>query len=331
VDDMLLTTKLRVPPLRRGVVRRRRLMARLSERPTSKLTLVSAPAGFGKTTLLSEWAAEVDVPVAWLPLDDGDNDLPRFLRYMTAALQTVEPGLGAAALPMLQAAQSPSIERLLTSLINDLADLPHKCVLVLDDYHVARSTQVHEVLTFMLEHQPLSLRLVISTRADPPVPLARLRARGELLELRAAELSFTVEETAALLNDTLALGAPGGAVRALAACTEGWVAGLHLAALSMRDHNDLLSFISGFTGSHEYVMGYLAAEVPKQQTAEVRDFLLQTCILERLTGPLCDAVTGHGGGQDMLERLARHNVVRASLGRREMLVPLPRSTGGRTS
>src|SRR5574341_224020 len=281
----ILATKLYIPPTRPQLVPRPRLIERLSEglRRTPGVTLISAPAGFGKTTLVSEWVAGCERPVAWLSLDEGDNDPARFLTYLVAALQTLPPktggaNIGAGALAVLQAPQPPSIESILTTLLNEIATIPDNFILVLDDYHAIDSKPVDEALTYLLEHQPPRMHLVIATREDPPLPLARLRARGQLTELRLADLRFTPAEAAEFLNRVMGLNLSDGEVAALEARTEGWIAGLQLAALSMQGREDITSFIQAFTGSHRFVLDYLVEEVLQRRPERVRSFLLQTCI-----------------------------------------------------
>ena len=290
----ILATKLYIPPPRPKVVLRPRLIERLNEglSASRKLTLISAPAGFGKTTLVSEWVAGCERPVAWLSLDEGDNDPTRFLTYLVAALQTIAANIGAGALAVLQSPQPPPIESILTALLNEITAIPDNFVLVLDDYHLIDSKPVDEALTFLLEHLPPQMHLVITTREDPHLPLARLRARGQLTELRAADLRFTPSEAAEFLNQMMGLNLSAEDVAALEARTEGWIAGLQLAALSMQGHQDATSFIQSFTGSHHFVLDYLVEEVLQQQSESIQTFLLRTSILDRLCGPLCDAVLG---------------------------------------
>ena len=310
----LLETKLYVPRPRRGLVPRPRLSQRLDRGTTSKLMLISAPAGFGKTTLLTEWlaagpAAPADERLAaWLSLDRADNDPASFWTYVIAALQTVAPGVGESALTLLQAPQPPPIETVLTALLNDLGASTGDIVLVLDDYHVIDARDVQEGMAFLLDHLPPRLHVVIASRTDPALPLARLRARGELVETRAAELRFTPDEAAAYLNEMMGLQLTARDVAALEGRTEGWIAALQLAALSMQGRDDVAGFIAGFTGDDRYVVDYLAEEVLQRQSDRVQAFLLQTSILARLSGPLCDAVTGQGGGKAMLEALDRGNL-----------------------
>jgi len=306
-----LETKLYVPRLRRTLVVRPRLHEHLSRGAESKLTLLSAPAGFGKTTVLAEWLAAVPAggpTAAWLALDPGDNQPGSFWTYVIAALQTVAPEVGAAALSLLQASRPPPIETILASLLNELNAMPNDIVLVLDDYHVVDAPDVQGAMAFLLEHLPPHLHVVIASRADPALPLARLRGRGELAEIRAADLRFTPEEAAAYLNEAMGLDLGASDVAALEARTEGWIAALQLAALSMQGRDDISGFIEGFAGDDRYIVDYLVEEVLERQSEEVRRFLLQTSILDRLSGPLCDAVTGQGGGKAMLEALDRGNL-----------------------
>jgi LuxR family transcriptional regulator, maltose regulon positive regulatory protein len=297
----LLNTKLYTPPTRPELVSRPRLIERLNagRRSSRKLTLLSAPAGFGKTMLLSEWVADCErlepkLRIAWLSLDEGDNDLPRFLTYFIAALQTMETTIGASALSALQVPQSPPMEAILTALLNEIATVPDPFALVLDDYHLITTQSVHDALTFLLEHLPPQMHLVIAGRADPPLTLARLRARGQLTELRATDLRFTLDEAAAFLNDVMALGLSTEEIAALDVRTEGWIAGLQMAALSIRGRKDTTRFIKAFSGSHRFVLDYLVEEVLNQQSPAIQTFLLETCILERMTASLCDAVRfGH--------------------------------------
>jgi LuxR family transcriptional regulator, maltose regulon positive regulatory protein len=321
----ILATKLYIPPLRPAVVPRPHLIDRLNEGLSGKLTLISAPAGFGKTTLVSEWVAgcgrlEPQVRAAWLSLDEGDTDTARFLTYLVAALQTLPPKTGGAnigegVLSVLQSPQPPPAESILTTLLNDLATIPDNFILVLDDYHAIDAKSIDNALTFLIEHLPPQMHLVIATREDPHLPLARLRARGQLTELRAADLRFTPAEAAEFLNRVMGLNLSAGDIAALETRTEGWIAGLQLAALSMQGHHDTASFIKSFTGSHHFVLDYLLEEVLQQQSDSVQVFLLRTSILERMCGPLCDAVLGspsvsgqETAGQETLEYLEHANL-----------------------
>ncbi len=308
----LIQSKLFVPPTRRTLVPRPRLLDRLNESADGRLTLVSAPAGFGKTTLVSEWVATGGRPVAWLSLDKGDNDPTRFLAYLVAALRGVLPTVGEELLRVLNAPQPqpPSIESLLPTLLNEIALFPTPFVLVLDDCHVIEAQAVNRALAFLLDHLPPPIHLLIATREDPPLPLARLRARGQLTELRAADLRFTFSEAADFLNRVMSLGLSASDIDLLESRTEGWIAGLQLAALSMQGQEDTASFIQSFTGSHRFVMDYLVEEVLQKQPEPIQSFLLRTSILERLCGPLCEAVLldPPGAGQAKLEYLEQANL-----------------------
>ncbi len=346
---LLLTTKLYAPRLRASRVWRPRLIARLSQGlDQRKLTLISAPTGFGKTTLLSEWLFQKDegermkeihpssspgaphsavlhpFKVAWLSLDKDDNDLVRFLIYLVAALETVHPALEETNLAIRQVAQPFPLEAVLTTLLNELAALPEGCVLVLDDYHVIETETIHDALTFLLDHLPPQLHLIILSRTTPPWPLGHLRARGQLLELHTADLRFTSAEAAEFLNQVMGLNLSKTDVETLENRTEGWIAGLQLAALSMqgRDAQDIPGFLASFSGSHPYILDYLAEEVLQRQPEPIQTFLLQTSILDRLCGPLCDAVLSRGAeergsrgeklppvvGQEVLEYLEQTNL-----------------------
>jgi len=317
MDVPLLATKLYIPPLPPRVVARPRLIKQLTDGLSlgHKLTLISAPAGFGKSTLVSEWIANCGRQVAWLSLDESDNDPARFLIYLISALQTISPNLGAGILEALQSPQAPPIESILTALLNEIAaiasdpstSLGQSCILVLDDYHLVDAKSVDDALTFLLEHLPPQLHLVITTREDPALPIPRLRARRQLTELRAAGLRFTPSEAAEFLDRVMGLYLSAEDLAALEDRTEGWIAGLQLAALSMQDHQDVHEFIQAFAGDHRYVVDYLIEEVLQRQPESVRSFLLQTAILERLSGSLCDAVTDQSGGKVRLETLQRGN------------------------
>jgi len=306
----LLTTKLYFPPMRSNLVSRPHLVECLHNGLHGPLTLVSAPAGYGKTTLMSEWRACVgcDYSTAWLSLDNDDNDSTRFLTYIIAALATLKPGFGEIALGLLQSSPPLSTRVILTSLINELEEIDKTFSLVLDDYHVITHPSVHEAVTYLLDHSPPQMHLVILTRADPPLPLSRLRARNQLVEIRAADLRFTAEEAATFLNKVMGLALSVDQVGALEQRTEGWIAGLQLAALSMQGRDDVQNFVSAFTGSHHYIVDYLADEVLNSQPEPVQDFLLRTSILDRLTAPLCDALTNRTDGQTTLEKLENTNL-----------------------
>jgi LuxR family transcriptional regulator, maltose regulon positive regulatory protein len=300
-----------VPRAHPNLVPRPRLGELLAEGINRKLTLISAPAGFGKTTLLSEWRMlhlGAERPLAWVSLEEPDNDPTRFLSYLVAALQTIEADIGEAVLNSLRSPQPPPIESVLTALINEIASIPEEFALILDDYHVIANEAVHDAISFLVDHLPPQAHLVIASRTDPPLPLARLRARGQMTEIRADDLRFTPEETDAFLQGVMGLELPEGSVAVLEERTEGWIAGLQLAALSMRGREDVSGFIAALKGSSRYVLDYLAEEVLQHQPDDVRAFLLQTSILDRLSGPLCDAVTDRADGQEMLERLERANL-----------------------
>lgn len=305
----LLGTKLHVPRRRRGLVARPRLSERLGRGDEAALTLVSAPAGFGKTTLLTEWLAGTAParPVAWLSLDERDDDPVVFWTYLVAALQAAVDGLGDGARAALRD-PSAAMDDVLATLVNELDALPGGVVLVLDDYHVVTARGVHDRVAHLVERLPPNVSLVIATRADPPLPLARLRARAQLVEVRAADLRFTAEEAAAYLAGAMGLALTPEQVAALGARTEGWIAALQLAALSMQGREDPGTFLAGFAGDDRYVVDYLVEEVLQRQPGDVRDFLLSTAVLSRLSGPLCDAVVGREGSAAVLEELDRANL-----------------------
>jgi LuxR family transcriptional regulator, maltose regulon positive regulatory protein len=315
---IIAATKLHVPVPRRGLVPRDGLIDALTADSARKLTLVAAPPGFGKTTLLVEWNAceREERPFAWLSLDPADNDPVRFWGGVIQALRTVEPGVGAAALATLRARNVSLVEVVLPLLLNDLAALGRRLVLVLDDLHLVGEPRIHESLDFFVAQLPASLHLALATRADPPLPLARYRARGEMTEVRAVQLRFSDAETRALLNGILRLGLEVDDVARLQRRTEGWAAGLYLAALSLRGREDARDFIESFAGDDRQIVDYLSSEVLAGQPAELRDFLVRTSILERFCGPLCDAVTGGAGAARVLEAVERKNL---------FLVPLDRT------
>jgi LuxR family transcriptional regulator, maltose regulon positive regulatory protein len=314
----LLATKLHIPRPRPELVARARLSEQLNAGLACQLTLVSTPAGFGKTTLLSSWAAHCGAGVAWLSLDEGDNDPVRFLAHLLAGLQMIDGRLGADALAALQIPSPPPLEELLIGLINQLSDFPAPCVLVLDDYHLIEAAAVHGLIVFLLDHQPAALHLVLASRADPPLPLARLRAAGQLVELRLKDLRFTPSETAEFLGRLVGPALSGEAAQLLTARTEGWIAGLQMAAVSLhaQDTAQIDRFIHSFTGSSHFVLDYLAEEVLQRQPAHLQAFLLRTSILERLSGPLCDALMRAGApasapppfSQGILDQLEHANL-----------------------
>ena len=312
-EQGLLATKLHLPQPPPGFVARPRLVDRLDEGLARELTLVCAPAGFGKTSLLADWSRRRERLAGWLSLDAGDNDPVRFWRHTIAALDRTRPGLAERVSPLLGPPAPASFESLATAVVNELAAEDGQALLVLDDYHHIEARPVHASLQFLLEHQPPGLHVVLATRADPPLPLARLRASGQLAELRAAQLMFTVEEAAALLRESVGPRLGQDAVAALVARTEGWAAGLRLAGLSLHGQQDVAKFVTTFSGSHRHVLDYLTEEVLEQQPESVRRFLIETSVLGRLSGPLCDAVTGRSDGQQMLEAIEAANLFLAPL------------------
>jgi LuxR family transcriptional regulator, maltose regulon positive regulatory protein len=310
--DPLVSTKLRPSRSRPGLVARPRLSEELDPDAGRRLTLVSAPAGFGKSTVLGKWAEERaggGCPVAWLSLDAGDNDPTRFLSYLVVAIEgVVEEGFGEGVLAALRSSQPPRLEALAAALINEFADLPGEVFLVLDDYHLIDSEVVHGIVSFLLERLPGGVHLIISSRTDPPLPISRLRARGQMSELGASDLAFTESEAGAFLRGIMGLELSERDIATLEERTEGWISGLQLAGLSMLGRKDPSGFIESFSGSHRDVLDFLAEEVLGRQPPLVREFLLATSILDDLTGPLCDVLTGHSDGQMMLERLERENL-----------------------
>ncbi|HKQ02375.1 MAG TPA: LuxR family transcriptional regulator, partial [Actinomycetes bacterium] len=308
----LLTTKLFVPRPRPDLVPRPRLLARLDTGlDVGRCSLLSAPAGAGKTSLLAAWLARLDRPVAWVTLDERDQDLGQVLRYLVAALQTIAPECGRGALAWLDAPQSPPPEVVLAGLVNDLVALPAPGLLVLDDYHLVRAPAVHAAVAFLVDHLPPTMHLVVASREDPPLPLPQLRAGNQLTEVRAADLAFSLEEAAAFLGAGMGLRLAETQVAALVDRTEGWAAGLQLAGLALRDRPDPGAFVTAFTGEHRLVADYLMAEVLERQPAPTRRFLLTTGVVDRLCAPLCDALLAPDGGdsQGVLEELERANLL----------------------
>jgi len=306
----LLPTKLYIPQYRSDLVPRKRLIEHLDSGLRGKMTLVSAPAGFGKTTLLSEWVHHLGCPVSWLSLDKNDNDLTRFLKYTIAALQQIVEDIGIDIQAVLGESESPNYEVILTNFVNQMEVFPEKIIFILDDFHLIESEAVYNALNFLIEYQPPSMHLVISSRSDPLLPISRLRVRGELCEIRAHDLRFTNEETATFLNDLMSFDLSPEDIAHLEKRTEGWVASLQLAALSMRGRDDWPEFIAAFSGSHRYVIDYLADEIMSRQPEEVKLFLRRTSILERFCAPLCDAVVQAeiNGDSRIIEYLERFNL-----------------------
>jgi LuxR family maltose regulon positive regulatory protein len=295
-NDVLIRTKLRLPLTRPGLVSRPRLQEQIKHGLCGPLTLITAPAGFGKTTLVVTSVADCGMPVAWLSLDKDDNQVERFYNYLVAALQMADISIGIEAGQLLAASTQPPVEAVLTSLINDLDSAGVEITLVLDDYQFISNQAVHEAVAFILKHCPKTFHLLIATRSDPPLPLARLRARGQTVELRAADLRFTASEATQFLNDGMGLHLDVESVSALEVRTEGWIAGLQMAALSMHKHEDIGGFIAGFSGTNRYILDYLLEEVLSSQSPKIQRFLLLTSVLERLTAPLCDALLANDDG-----------------------------------
>ena len=306
----LLQTKLHMPIQRGGQILRSNLLSQLDAgfqegRPCA---LIIAPAGSGKTTLLSQWIHERNIPATWVSLDKEDNDPTRFWTYVCAAIQSLDVKLAQKAFQLLQSPQPPSDEVFLNTLLNEISVADVRLTLVLDDYHLIEAASIHRALAYFIDHIPSHMQLIISSRIDPPLPLPRLRARGDVVEIRVADLAFSDVETARFLADMMKLDLPTEAITALTTRTEGWAAGLQLAALALRGRADYKAFFQEFTGGHRYIWGYFVDEVLARQPEHVQNFLLKTSILERLNGDLCDAVTGETGSQEMLEVLYRDNL-----------------------
>lgn len=308
----ILKTKIYVPVRHPDTVARPRLLEKLQDALEHKLTLVSAPAGFGKTTILSEWINQCSRPAAWVSLDEGDNDPVRFLSYVIAALQTITGNGGSnsgdSVLTGLQSTRRPDMKDILTGMINDITETYPPFILVLDDFHIITSPEINEILVFLLDHLPPQMHLVLSSRADPPWSLARLRVRRQMIELRAQDLRFTINEVTIFLNEVMGLDLSPEEITSLETRTEGWIAGLQMAALSMREKQDVSAFIRSFSGSHHYILDYLMEEVLEQQPREVQDFLLKTAVLERMRASLCEVVTGQKESQALLTHIENANL-----------------------
>ncbi|MFC8689561.1 LuxR C-terminal-related transcriptional regulator [Brevibacillus porteri] len=309
----IVTTKLYMPPPRLKTVTRHRLFEQLNEGLNRKLTVISAPAGSGKTTLVSEWLASGDRTFAWISMDKGDNDPARFLTYLFTALQNIDPNIGSGIFPLLHSPQPLPLESMITTLLHEISEVPNPFVLVFDDYHVLKMGPLDDTISFLLERMPPQMHLVIVTREEPRLPIARLRVRHQLNEVRASDLRFTYSEAAEFLETVMGLELLPENIALLETRTEGWIAGLQLAALSMKKQKDVATFLRSFSGSHHFILDYLVEEVLTQQSASIHAFLLHTSILERLSGPLCDAVFGEsdigsGSGQETLEFLERANL-----------------------
>ena len=319
MSETLLTTKLYIPRSRQELVHRPRLREKLDHGAQRKLVLISAPAGFGKTTLVTEWLNHIalsaeekknfNYKIAWLSLDERDNDPVRFLSYFIGALNQIEgENIGKEAMDILKSSPSPPMEDILTNLTNEIASVQDEILFVLDDYHLIENNSIHESLSVFLEHLPPNIHLIIATREDPLLPLSRLRVREQLTEVRASDLRFSVSEAVEFLNRVMGLNLSAENIAALEQRTEGWIAGLQLAAISLQGREDSTKLINTFTGSNRLVLDYLIEEVLNRQSEEVQNFLLQTAVLEKLTGSLCDALTGKENGQETLEKLDRANL-----------------------
>lgn len=304
----VLKTKLNIPSLRPELVHRDRLIEILQAGTKRRLSLVSAPAGFGKTTLIGSWVRQCKLPAAWLTLENSDNDPARFLSYLLAALQTIQPMLAEGLLSEFQTLKPSAAESALTQLLNEIAEIETHIILVLDDYHLIQDNTIHGYMSFLVEHLPTQLHLVLCTRADPPLALAVLRARGQMTELRSGDLRFSDEETTEFLNRLMGLDLSVQDIRTLTDHTEGWIAGLQMAAVSLQGRSDASAFIKSFKGSNRYILDYLVEEVLSRQSEPIQQFLLKTSILEELTGPLCEVVSGQTQSEKILEQLERDNL-----------------------
>ena len=304
---LLLNTKLNVPPVRPSHVQRVELIRKLDKLREYKLALIVASAGYGKTALVSEWIAQSPMSVVWFSIDAGDNDSVRFWDYVIAAIQTVYPDTGEQTLTLLHEPMPLPVETILSTLINELSALPDLLTVVLDDYHVIESPTIHEGLAFLVEHMPAQIRLIMTTRADPPLPLARMRVHSQLLELRSTDLRFTPPQIATFFTDVMGLTLTTDEVKALDTRVEGWIAGLQLAGLALQGKSDPAEFIASFAGDHHYVLDYLGDEILDRLPDAMQQFLLQTSILERLNADLCDTVTGAAESRSALEYLERNH------------------------
>jgi ATP/maltotriose-dependent transcriptional regulator MalT/DNA-binding SARP family transcriptional activator len=313
VSQPILKIKTYIPSFTGNKVLRSRLLASMQEGLDHPLTLISAPAGFGKTTLLSEWASVATMPVAWFSIDKSDNDLVQFMTYMTSALESIQPGIGSEVLLMLRSFRPIPAQSIQVSFCNRLLETKTPFAVVLDDYHLIETQEIHQFLTYILEHLPPNVHVILSTRSDPPIPLSRLRARRQMVELRSQDLRFTPDESLDFLNEVMGLSLSAEEIAILETRTEGWVVGLQLAALSLRGRKDIGSFIQAFSGSHQYILDYLVEEVLSRQPDDILHFLLRTSVLERLNSALCNAVTGRQNSQDILETLERSNLFLVSL------------------
>ena len=299
----LLKTKLQIPPLRKKYVHRTRLIDRFEDGYDCKITILSAPAGFGKTTLLSEWVNSCGPYTAWISLGIEDNDPVQFIDYLINAIRGISPDFGEDISDAIKISRDQIGDLMLTNIVNQLAAVPLPFVLILDDYHLITDNSIHQIVTFIIQNQPPQMHTIISGRADPPWPMARLRAQNEINELRSSDLRFTLEETSHFLTDVMGVELDESAVAELDRRTEGWIAGLQMAAISMRGKGNPGDFVKAFAGSHRYVLDYLLEEVLNQQPPEIQEFLLKTSILDNLNGSLCEVVTGDDQSQLILEKL----------------------------
>ena len=313
MTTILLKTKLDIPPARSKQVSRPRLFERLDAGVQRKMTLISAPAGSGKTTLISSWVREHAIPTAWFSVDKDDNDPARFWIYFAAGLQTVEGSLGREIQSVLSSSQSPSYNALLTGLINEIGGIKGQLVLVLDDFHLIENDQIQQTMMFFYDYMPPTLHVILSTRADPPWPLARMRAKGEMTEFRNDDLCFTFEEAGEFLSETMGIALPHQSVAALREKMEGWIAGLQIAVLSIQNSEEKTGFIETFTGSHRFILDYLLEDVLENRPQETVQFLLKTSALDRMTAALCDAVTGKSNSQLVLIQLEKANLFLVAL------------------
>ncbi|UCF28526.1 MAG: hypothetical protein JSW42_02240, partial [Chloroflexota bacterium] len=308
MSTTLLATKLYIPTPRKNLVPRPRLIEQLEAGQDGKLILVSAPAGFGKTTLLVEWIQSSDKLFAWLSLDEGDNNLKRFFTYLIAALQKIDVSIGDGILPLLEATGEPPVEPLTTTLINNFVMIESEFWLVLDDFHLITNGEIYNAISFLLEHLPPNAHIVISGRVDPPITISRLRARHQVTEVRPNDLRFIESECKTFLNDLSGLDLSVEDISALLARTEGWITGLQLAALSMQGREDKSEFVATFSGSHHYIIDYLIDEVVARQSDEVRSFLYRTSILERFCTPICNAVLGISDSKRIIDYIDEANL-----------------------
>jgi LuxR family maltose regulon positive regulatory protein len=306
--EQLLTTKLFLPPTRPEIISRPRLIERLHQGTTRQLTLISAPPGFGKSTLISAWASTVEKPVAWLSLDENDNNLKRFLTYLIAAFQVIDGSIGEGILPSLESSENMPMETLVSLLINEISVSDHDFYIVIDDYHLVTTESIYKAIDFLLDHLPPNTHLVMSGRVDPPISISRLRARGQMTEIRLNDLRFTESEVTSLLNDLNRLNLSAEDILALLSRTEGWITGLQLAAISMQGREDIHEFVTAFSGSHHYIIDYLVDEVLARQPEDMQSFLIQTSILERFSSALCDAVLEISNSRECLQELYNANM-----------------------